>query len=112
MSTTRPSARCRISIRHRDSARAVVAGDADIAAIDVVTYAALEALQNGHEDVLSAHCVGQNDKAIGMENEGNYMQVAPSAEHYATLVDLFPVVGDARITPRFRTPLEKELMAL
>ncbi|MCW2506264.1 MAG: N-acetylmuramoyl-L-alanine amidase [Actinomycetia bacterium] len=51
-------------------------------------HRSLEALQNGHEDVLSAHCVGQNDKAIGMENEGNYMQVAPSAEHYAALVDL------------------------
>jgi peptidoglycan hydrolase-like protein with peptidoglycan-binding domain len=51
-------------------------------------HRSIEALQNGHQDVLSAHCVGQNDKAIGIENEGTYMQVAPLAEHYAALVDL------------------------
>ena len=51
-------------------------------------HRSLEALKNGHQDVLSAHCVGQNDKAIGIENEGTYTSVAPRAEHYAALADL------------------------
>ncbi|MBD0711031.1 MULTISPECIES: N-acetylmuramoyl-L-alanine amidase [unclassified Streptomyces] len=48
----------------------------------------LAALQNGTQTVESAHCVGQNTIAIGIENEGTYTTVDPRGEQYATLVDL------------------------
>jgi peptidoglycan hydrolase-like protein with peptidoglycan-binding domain len=51
-------------------------------------HRSLEAVQNGHEHVLGAHCFAQNEFAVGIENEGTYMTVAPRAEHYAALVEL------------------------
>lgn len=51
-------------------------------------HRSLEALFDGHEHVQGAHCYGQNDYAVGIENEGTYTAVPPRAEHYAALVDL------------------------
>ncbi|MFC4109730.1 N-acetylmuramoyl-L-alanine amidase [Micromonospora zhanjiangensis] len=51
-------------------------------------HRSLEALRRGDEHVQGAHCYAQNDFAVGIENEGNYMTAAPRAEHYAALVEL------------------------
>ncbi|MEV1286522.1 N-acetylmuramoyl-L-alanine amidase [Micromonospora sp. NPDC049679] len=50
-------------------------------------HRSLEALRNGRVHVQGAHCTAQNDVAVGIENEGNYMTVDMRAEHYAVLVD-------------------------
>ena len=39
----------------------------------------LSTLKGGKEIVRAAHCPGQNDIAIGIENEGNYMATQPPA---------------------------------
>ncbi len=51
-------------------------------------HRSLEALLNGNEHVMGAHCFAQNEFAVGIENEGTYTTVAPQAVHYAALVDL------------------------
>lgn len=51
-------------------------------------HGSLAALRGGTRQVESAHCVGQNTVAIGIENEGTYSSVEPRDSHYATLVDL------------------------
>jgi N-acetyl-anhydromuramyl-L-alanine amidase AmpD len=51
-------------------------------------HRSLEALNNGGEDVASAHCIGQNSVSIGIENEGNYVNTDMLASHYAVLLDL------------------------
>lgn len=51
-------------------------------------HRSLEILQDGGRHVQGAHCTGQNDVAVGIENEGTYTTVAPRAAHYAALVDL------------------------
>jgi hypothetical protein len=48
----------------------------------------LSTLRGGTEIVRAAHCPGQNDIAIGIENEGNYMTVEPPAKLYSSLVTL------------------------
>lgn len=48
----------------------------------------LSKLTAGSGMVVGAHCPGQNDKAIGIENEGTYMTVTPPAALYNKLVDL------------------------
>jgi N-acetylmuramoyl-L-alanine amidase len=48
----------------------------------------LSKLTAGSGMVVGAHCPGQNDKAIGIENEGTYMTVAPPTALYNRLVDL------------------------
>lgn len=44
-----------------------------------------EALLNGQHMIDGAHCRNQNDKAIGIENQGNYMKDTPPAAMLATL---------------------------
>lgn len=51
-------------------------------------HRSLEALLNGKHMIDGAHCRDQNDKAIGIENQGNYMQVTPPAPMLATLKTL------------------------
>lgn len=49
-------------------------------------HRSLSALQAGTQQVVSAHCTGQNEVAIGIENEGNYMTTQIRAQHYSALV--------------------------
>ncbi|HEU4326269.1 MAG TPA: N-acetylmuramoyl-L-alanine amidase [Roseiflexaceae bacterium] len=51
-------------------------------------HRSLEVLQGGRSHVRSAHCDGQNDVAIGIENEGNFMSTLPPAALYNQLVAL------------------------
>ncbi|HEY5835675.1 peptidoglycan recognition protein family protein [Streptomyces sp.] len=51
-------------------------------------HESLNSLVNGGKHVVSAHCTGQNNVAVGIENEGTYTTVAPTAQQYAKLVDL------------------------
>lgn len=48
----------------------------------------LSHLNNGSGMVVGAHCPGQNDQSIGIENEGTYMSVGPTTALYNSLVDL------------------------
>ncbi|MFI5842540.1 N-acetylmuramoyl-L-alanine amidase [Catenuloplanes sp. NPDC051500] len=49
-------------------------------------HRSLEVLQSGGGQVDSAHCTGQNDEAVGIENEGTYTSVVPPAALYDQLV--------------------------
>ncbi|WP_411104573.1 peptidoglycan recognition family protein [Streptomyces sp. cmx-4-9] len=51
-------------------------------------HESLAELTAGSRQVRSAHCVGQNNVAIGIENEGTYTSVEPPAQQYAALVAL------------------------
>jgi hypothetical protein len=51
-------------------------------------HQSLSVLRGGTQQVQGAHCVGQNDVAVGIENEGNYMTVAPPAALYDQLVSM------------------------
>lgn len=51
-------------------------------------HRSLEVLRAGRGHVQGAHCTAQNDVAVGIENEGNYMTVAPRTQHYTALVEL------------------------
>ncbi|MET9319398.1 peptidoglycan recognition family protein [Streptomyces sp. NPDC003038] len=48
----------------------------------------LAELTAGFRQVRSAHCVGQNNQAVGVENEGTYTSVEPPARQYEALVAL------------------------
>ncbi|MCP2325046.1 hypothetical protein HDA40_003553 [Hamadaea flava] len=48
----------------------------------------LSHLTSGSGMVVGAHCPGQNDKAIGIENEGTYTSVTPTTALYSNLVQL------------------------
>jgi hypothetical protein len=48
----------------------------------------LYALLHGQTVVEGAHCVGQNDQAIGIENEGTYLTEQPPQALWASLVTL------------------------
>ncbi|UQW99551.1 peptidoglycan recognition family protein [Streptomyces sp. RerS4] len=48
----------------------------------------LAELSTGLRQVRSAHCVGQNDVSVGIENEGTYTHEEPPARQYQTLVAL------------------------
>lgn len=43
-------------------------------------------LVSGDRHVVGAHCIGQNDVAVGIENEGTYTNVQIRDEHYNKLV--------------------------
>ncbi|MBZ9715889.1 N-acetylmuramoyl-L-alanine amidase [Deinococcus multiflagellatus] len=49
-------------------------------------HRSLEAAQGGQQHVQGAHCDGFNDVSVGIENEGNYMTVAPPGGQYSALV--------------------------
>ena len=49
-------------------------------------HRSLEQAQAGLHQVQGAHCPGQNDVAVGIENEGNYMVTQPPAALYNQLV--------------------------
>lgn len=51
-------------------------------------HRSLEAAQGGTQHVQGAHCDGQNDVAVGIENEGTYMTAPPPAGQYGALVGL------------------------
>jgi N-acetyl-anhydromuramyl-L-alanine amidase AmpD len=51
-------------------------------------HRSLETLQGGTNMVSGAHCPGQNNIGIGIENEGTYQTVAPPAVLYNQLVAL------------------------
>jgi hypothetical protein len=49
-------------------------------------HGSLYALLHGQTMVQGAHCVGQNDQAIGIENEGIYLDVQPPRALWNSLV--------------------------
>jgi len=49
-------------------------------------HGSLPALMDGNRHVVGAHCTGQNDVAVGIENEGTYTNVQIRDEHYDKLV--------------------------
>lgn len=49
-------------------------------------HGSLAALRGGTTMIRGAHCPGQNDNAIGIENEGTYMTVEPPAAQWNALV--------------------------
>ena len=49
-------------------------------------HRSLEVLQGGTKHVRGAHCDGQNDVAVGIENEGTYTSVQPTQALYDKLV--------------------------
>lgn len=49
-------------------------------------HRSLAAAAGGRRQVVGAHCPGQNEVAIGIENEGTYSTHAPPAALYARLV--------------------------
>ncbi|MCP3804468.1 N-acetylmuramoyl-L-alanine amidase [Allokutzneria sp. A3M-2-11 16] len=51
-------------------------------------HRSLEALNSGNKHVLSAHTSGQNEVAFGIENEGLYTSVGPTAAQWNSLVQL------------------------
>ncbi len=51
-------------------------------------HGSLSSLMHGHTMVQGAHCTGQNDVAIGIENEGNYVSVDPPDALYQSLIGL------------------------
>jgi N-acetyl-anhydromuramyl-L-alanine amidase AmpD len=51
-------------------------------------HRSLERLRAGSGHVVGAHCSGQNSQAIGIENEGTYVSIAPPAALYNQLVTL------------------------
>lgn len=51
-------------------------------------HRSLEVLNGGVSHVRSAHCDGQNDVAVGIENEGTYMTTLPPQALYDQLVAL------------------------
>ncbi|MEV7629242.1 N-acetylmuramoyl-L-alanine amidase [Actinoplanes sp. NPDC089786] len=51
-------------------------------------HRSLETLAAGRGMVVGVHCPDQNDKAIGIENEGTFTNVGPPAALYDRLVDL------------------------
>ena len=51
-------------------------------------HRSLAELSTGLRQVRSAHCVGQNDVSVGIENEGTYTGVEPPVRQYEALVEL------------------------
>ncbi|WP_027481294.1 peptidoglycan recognition protein family protein, partial [Deinococcus pimensis] len=51
-------------------------------------HGSLSAAQGGARHVVGAHCPGQNEVAVGIENEGLYSSVTPPAALYDRLVEL------------------------
>ncbi|KOV89822.1 N-acetylmuramoyl-L-alanine amidase [Nocardia sp. NRRL S-836] len=49
-------------------------------------HGSLAALESGTSMVAGAHCPGQNDVAIGIENEGLYMDISPPVTQWESLV--------------------------
>lgn len=54
----------------------------------------LSRLQAGSGMVVGAHCPGQNDQGIGIENEGTYTSATPPAALYDRLVQLCAYICD------------------
>jgi hypothetical protein len=51
-------------------------------------HRSIPVLQNGTNHVLGAHCDGQNEVAVGIENEGTYISATPTDALYNKLVNL------------------------
>jgi len=56
--------------------------------IMVGRHHSLPTLNGGTRHVLGAHCLGQNEESVGIENEGTYTNVQIRDEQYAKLVRL------------------------
>ncbi|GHJ45545.1 hypothetical protein Cs7R123_28870 [Catellatospora sp. TT07R-123] len=54
----------------------------------------LSHLTSGNGMVVGAHCPGQNDQAIGIENEGTYTSATPPTTQFNKLVDLCAYICD------------------
>ncbi|WUL67497.1 peptidoglycan recognition protein family protein [Amycolatopsis sp. NBC_00345] len=65
-------------------------------------HGSLDALRSGDKIVRAAHCPGQNDNAIGIENEGTYMTVEPPEAQWSSLV-----VFCAYICTQYGIPVEE-----
>ncbi|MEV0648812.1 N-acetylmuramoyl-L-alanine amidase [Phytomonospora sp. NPDC050363] len=48
----------------------------------------LDALRNGANQIVSAHCPGENGRSIGIENEGTYVTETPPEELFDSLTAL------------------------
>lgn len=55
-------------------------------------HRSLEILQGGTQHVRGAHCLNQNEVSVGIENEGNYMQVSPPQALYDKLVAMIAYI--------------------
>ncbi|WP_020671571.1 peptidoglycan recognition protein family protein [Amycolatopsis nigrescens] len=51
-------------------------------------HGSLSTLRSGTKMIKAAHCPGQNENAIGIENEGTYTSVEPPAAQWKSLVAL------------------------
>jgi N-acetylmuramoyl-L-alanine amidase-like protein/putative peptidoglycan binding protein len=51
-------------------------------------HRSLEVLRGGSRQVEGAHCTGQNDVAVGIENEGTYTSVDPPTDQWDRLREL------------------------
>lgn len=51
-------------------------------------HQSLSVLRGGTQQVRGAHCTGQNDTSVGIENEGTYSSVSPPTALYNQLVAL------------------------
>lgn len=56
--------------------------------IMVGRHRSLPILENGNRHVLGAHCTGENETSVGIENEGRYGSATPPAALYNRLVHL------------------------
>ena len=55
-------------------------------------HGSYDAMATGSKHVVGAHTQGKNDVAVGIENEGNYMTVAPPDELWDALANLCAVI--------------------
>lgn len=51
-------------------------------------HRSLETLEGGKQQVIAAHCPGENGNAIGIENEGTYITETPTSKQWNSLVEL------------------------
>lgn len=57
-------------------------------------HGSYDALRAGDQIVVGAHCPGQNDVAIGIENEGLYVAMEPPQQQWDSLVAFCALVCD------------------
>lgn len=62
-------------------------------------HGSLDSLLHGQTIVEGAHCVGQNDEAIGIENEGIYLDQQPPGALWNSLVDFCAFIAQQYAIP-------------
>ena len=55
-------------------------------------HGSLSALQAGTRQTVGAHCPGENDRSIGIENEGTYIDVPPPTQLLTSLAGLCTLI--------------------